>query len=96
MSEIDRLLARYKEQIMIPWATIRSATERTIFVIYDRNKERQLRYRCGSFEDATVDANKKWLLLDVTDSFTNWFASHDCRDVYFQHPKDLPGATEGI
>jgi len=95
MSEIDRLLARYKEQIIVPWATIRSATERTIFVIYDRNKERQLRYRCGSFEDATLEADKKWILLDVTDSFTRWFAAHDCRDEYFQHPDDLPGAMEG-
>lgn len=95
MSEIDRLLARYKEQIVVPWATIRSATERTIFVIYDRNKERQLRYRLGSFEDATLEADKKWLLLDVTNSFTKWFSAHDCRDEYFQHPEDLPGAAEG-
>lgn len=95
MSEIDRLLARYKEQIMIPWATIRSSTERTVFVIYDRNKERQLRYRCGSFEDVTLEAGKKWLLLDVTDSFTKWFSQHDYRDEYFQYPGDLPGFKEG-
>ncbi len=95
MSEIDRLLARYKEQILISWATIRSSAERTIFVIYDRNKERQVRYRCGSFEDATLEAGKKWLLLDVTNSFTDWFAAHDYRDEYFQYPNDLPGASEG-
>ena len=95
MSELDRLLVRYKEQIAIPWGTIRSSTERTIFVIYDRNKERQLRYRCGSFEDVTREADKKWLLLDVTDSFTSWFAVHDYRDEYFKHPGDLPGYLEG-
>ena len=95
MSEIDRLLARYREQITIPWGTIKSSTERTIFVIYDRNKERQLRYRVGQFEDATLDAKKKWLLLDVTDSFTNWFSSHDCRDEYFEYPDDLPGFKQG-
>lgn len=97
MSEIDRLLARYKEQIAIPWGTIKSSTERTIFIIYDRNNERQLRYRvaAGAFEDATVDTTKKWLLLDVTDSFTNWFSHHDYRDEYFEFPEDLPGFKEG-
>lgn len=95
MSEIDRLLARYKEQIGIPWGTIKSSTERTIFVIYDRNKERQLRYRFNSFEDATLEAKKKWLPLDVTDSFTEWFANHDYRDEYFEYPSDLPGFKEG-
>ena len=95
MSEIDRLIARYKEQISIPWVTIKSSAEKTIFVIYDRNKERQLRYRIGSFEDATLDTKKKWLLLDVTDSFTNWFSSHDYRDDYFEFPGDLPGYKKG-
>jgi hypothetical protein len=95
MSEIDRLLARYKEQITIPWGTIKSSTERTIFVIYDRNRERQLRYRFESFQDATVDAKKKWIPLDVTDSFSNWFAAHDYRDEYFQYPEDLPGFKDG-
>lgn len=95
MSEIDRLLARYKEQITIPWGTIKSSTERTIFVIYDRNKERQLRYRFDSFQDATVDAKKKWLPFDVTNSFTDWFAAHDSRDEYFEFPSDLPGFKDG-
>jgi hypothetical protein len=95
MSEIDRLLSRYADQIAIPWHTVRSDAERTLFVIYDRSKERQLRYRIKEFEDATQAAGKKWLELDVTDSFPKWFAAHDSRDEYFKYPEDLPGFQEG-
>jgi len=95
MSEIDRLLARYAEHIAIPWHTARSDVERTLFVIYDRSKERQLRFRVGEFQARTEAAGKKWLLLDVTDAFPGWFASHDYRDEYFRHPEDLPGYAEG-
>lgn len=95
MSEIDRLIDRYSHQVAIPWHTVRSDAERTLFVIYDRAKERQLRHRIGEFQVATETAGKHWVLLDVTASFAKWFAGHDCRDDYFEHPEDLPGFTEG-
>lgn len=95
MSEIDRLVARYGEHIAIPWNTARSDAERTLFVIYGRAQERQLRYRVDDFRAKTEEAGKKWLLLDVTDAFATWFAGHDYRDEYFAHPEDLPGYSEG-
>jgi hypothetical protein len=95
MSEIDRLLARYAEHIAIPWSTARSDIERTLFVIYDRSKERQLRFRVGEFQARTEAAGKQWLLVDVTDAFANWFAAHDYRDEYFKYPEDQPGYKEG-
>ena len=95
MSEIDRLVSRYSEAIAIPWHTVRSDAERTLFVIYDRNKERQLRYQLKRFETETVNAGKKWLELDVTNSFAEWFSKHDNRDEYFEYPEDLPGYGTG-
>lgn len=95
MSEIERLVQRYAEAISIPWHTVRSDAERTLFVIYERTKERQLRYQLTQFETATLNAGKSWLPLDVTDSFADWFDKHDLRDEYFEHPQDLPGYKTG-
>jgi len=95
MSEIDRLLSRYQEQISIPWNAIRSDAERTLFVIYGRTKERQLRYRFDEFRQATEAIGKRWKVLDLTDAFPKWFAAHEYRDEYFEHPDDVLGYNEG-
>ncbi len=95
MSELDRLVARYADQVAIPWSTARSDAERTLFVVYDRAKERQLRPKLLAFQMATEAAGKKWLLLDVTEEFPRWFAAHPYRDEYFEYPEDQPGAAEG-
>ena len=95
MSEIDRLLARYADAIGIPWATARSDTERTLFVIYDRSKERQLRFHFDDFQIRTVQAGTNWLALDVTDAFPTWFSASLYRDEYFEFPEDQPGYTDG-
>jgi hypothetical protein len=96
MSEIDRLLERYREQISIPWSTIRSDAERTLFVVYDRTKERPLRARINEFREKTEDAGKLWKAFDVTDEFPKWFAGHPNRDDYFEHPEDMAGYRQGI
>lgn len=96
MSEIDRLIARYRDQISIPWSSIRSDAERTLFVVYDRTKERQLRARFGEFRLATEEAGKLWKELDVTDAFPTWFATHPNRDDYFEYPEDMPGYSQGV
>lgn len=95
MSELDRLIARYRDQISIPWSTIRSDSERTLFVIYERTKERQLRARFGEFRLATEEAGKRWKEFDVTDAFPKWFAEHPNRNDYFECPDDLPGYRQG-
>jgi hypothetical protein len=96
MSEIDRLLERYQEQISIPWSTIRSDAERTLFVVYDRSKERQLRARVSEFREKTEDAGRLWTAFDVTDEFPQWFAAHPNRDDYFACPQDMPGYRQGV
>jgi hypothetical protein len=96
MSEIDRLLERYRDQISIPWSTIRSDAERTLFVVYDRTKERQIRARINEFREKTEDAGKKWKAFDVTDEFPMWFAQHPNRDDYFEYPEDMPGYRQGV
>jgi hypothetical protein len=95
MSEFDRLVSRYGEQIAIPWSTVRSDAERTLFIIYDRAKERQLRPKLLAFQVATEIAGKKWLLFDLTDAFPRWYAAHPYRDEYFAYPQDQPGVAEG-
>ena len=95
MSEVDRLLKRYADAISIPWSTAKSDVERTLFVIYDRAKERQLRFHIDDFRSQTERAGKKWLQLDVTDSLPQWFSTHPYRDEYFLYPGDQPGYAEG-
>ncbi len=95
MSELDRLATRYSHHISVPWGSAKSDAERTIFVIYDRSKERLLRYRIQEYQLATEAAGKSWIQLDVTNEFSDWFSQHPYREEYFQYPSDLPGYEQG-
>jgi hypothetical protein len=86
MSGIEALIGSYESQVKLPWVTHLPHPQRIWFAIYDKREERRLRPRLGEFEAATRSAGHKWRLVDLTDSFAEWMASHEYREEYFEQP----------
>jgi hypothetical protein len=91
---ISGLLNNYTSHISLPWSTMVSSEERSIFVIYKPEDELKLRERIGAFELATTISGHPWLLLDITDSFPTWLAEQDYAEAYFEDPEYLLGNYE--
>lgn len=89
MAYIDDLSKRYRRYIAHPWKANLAGAERTVFVVYDKTKERQLRARMGLFELATKECGHGWALCDITRSFGQWIASLEYRESYYESPEDL-------
>jgi hypothetical protein len=88
-SRIARLAQNYERHASIPWSRTLAGVQRVWFAVYDKNDERRLRARLGEFEIATGRAGHRWSLLDVTDSFPAWLASHEYRESNFENPAAL-------
>jgi hypothetical protein len=86
---ITSLLKNYTSHISLPWSTMVSSEERSIFTIYKPEDELKLRARVSEFEHATTAAGHPWLLLDITDSFAIWLAEQKYAEAYFEDPKYL-------
>lgn len=94
-SRVARLAEEYREHLSVPWQSGLAAIQRVIFAVYDKSDELRLRAQVAEFELATQQAGKKWLLLDLTDSFPKWIASLEYRDAYFETPDNLAGYQSG-
>lgn len=95
MSRLERLIQGYTDHITTPWPVGISGIERVIFVVYPPADELKLRTYIDEFELRTREAGHGWRLLDLTDAFPQWMASHPYRDKYFRRPRLLAGYTEG-
>lgn len=95
MSKVDKLLQAYARHISVPWQSDLAAVQRVIFAVYDKADELRVRAQVGDFQNATLEAGKRWLLLDVTDAFPRWMNSLEFREEYFQSPEDLVGYPAG-
>lgn len=91
---ISSLLKNYTSHISLPWSTMISSEERSIFTIYKPEDELKLRARVSEFEHATTTAGHPWLLLDITDSFATWLAEQKYAEAYFEDPKYLAAKYE--
>ncbi len=89
MSEIEGLLKEYDRFVRLPWDRTLAGPQKVWFAIYDPAQERRLRPRIAEFEVATKNAGHSWTLIDLTDSFARWMASHEYRDAYFEQPDDM-------
>ena len=89
MSEIESLLKAYERYVRSPWPRDLAGPQRVWFAVYDPAQERRLRPRIKAFEAATREAGHGWIMLDLTDAFAEWMASHDYRDAYFETPEDM-------
>lgn len=94
-SKVARLLSAYRQHLAVPWQPGLAAIQRVIFAVYDKADELRLRANVEEFSLATQQANKQWLLIDVTNAFPEWMAAQEYRDAYFECPEDLAGYQAG-
>tara|TARA_B110000503_G_scaffold80299_1_gene123093 strand:- start:575 stop:1123 length:549 start_codon:yes stop_codon:yes gene_type:complete len=88
-SRIARLIESYQRHIALPWQIGLAGVQKVIFVVYDKTDELRMRYQVGEFENATLSAGHKWVLVDITDDFPQWMAGQEYREGFFEHPEDL-------
>lgn len=55
--------------------------------VYDPAEERRLRLHLPEFETVSKGAGYGWGLIDISDEFERWMASHEYRDAYFVQPE---------
>ena len=80
-SRVDALADAYTRHVGLPWDRGLAPPQRVWFAVYPKDEERRLRYKVEAFQLATTDpkgAGKKWVLVDLTDSFARWL--DDCDD----------------
>lgn len=96
MGRIDDLVSKYERHIAIPWQRNLSGDQKTIFVVYPKTDERQLRTRIEAFEIATKRAGHSWDMVDLTPSFAEWMAVQDYKEEYFEDPDALEMSLEQV
>jgi Domain of unknown function (DUF1788) len=92
MSRIDTLRRNYQRICGLPWDRNVAGPQRVWVAVYDKEDERKLRLRIGSFEEATLATSHRWHRCDLTDAFADWlhqpkYASF--AESYFQSPELL-------
>ncbi len=96
MTRIDLLKKNYQRVCNLPWDRNVAGAQRVWQAIYDKEDERKLRHRLGSFEEATHQSDRKWLAVDLTDAFANWLCGPDNASFvegYFESPESLDNAV---
>lgn len=88
-SRIARLVQSYQSFIELPWETGLAGVQKVIFAVYDKTEELRVRAQIEEFEIATKAARHQWSLIDITDEFPRWMATHDYCEAYFESPDDL-------
>lgn len=95
MGKIEDLAAEFERHICIPWQRTVAGAQRVVMVVYDKELERTLRARIAEFQQRTEASGHTWLEYDFTRTFSDWMASQDYRDAYFEEPEDLEPKIEG-
>lgn len=95
MSRITPLVNAYRDHLAVPWQVGLAAIQRVIFAVYDKTDELRLRAHVGEFEQATQQAGRRWLPIDLADAFPEWMAAQEYREAYFACPEDLEGYGAG-
>lgn len=94
-SKVTKLVSAYRQHLTVPWQAGLAAIQRVIFAVYDKADELRFRANLEEFALVTQQADKQWLLLDVTHAFPEWMAAQEYRDAYFESPEDLAGYQTG-
>jgi hypothetical protein len=95
VSRVEKLVNAFRQHLTVPWQAGLAPIQRVIFAVYDKTDELRLRANIGEFEQATQQAHRNWLLIDVTNAFPEWMAANEYRDAYFECPEDLNGYSVG-
>lgn len=94
MSKVRDLAAAYKRHVSAPWPRTLAGAQRVMMIVYPKDRERVLRASIGEFEQATLGAGHRWLLVDCTGWFAEWMAGHEYREPYFEEPELLDGVLD--
>lgn len=86
-SRVDALADAYARHVGLPWERGLAPPQRVWFAVYPKEEERRLRYKIEAFQIATAEAGKRWVLVDLTDSFSRWLDVEKYREQYFNNPK---------
>ncbi len=89
MNQISKLAANYQRHVSVPWQRTMAGAQRVMVVVYAKERERALRYRIGEFEEATRNAGHDWILADATTWFSEWMATDEYREAFFEDPELL-------
>ena len=89
MSQVDGLIASYREFVCLPWPPRVAPPQRVWMAVYSPEHERRVRLNLTAFESATLRAGHAWATIDITTSFERWMASHEYAATYFEEPELL-------
>lgn len=87
MNYVDRLLEAYRQQLRQSTRANASGGERTWFLVIDPDKLRSVLARQQEFQLETVTAQRKWEIVDLTQTFGEWMHTHRYKDRYFKRPQ---------
>ena len=94
-SRVQKLASAYRAHLTVPWQSGLAAIQRVVFAVYDKADELRLRANVEEFALATQQADKQWLLIDLTNAFPEWMMAQKYRHAYFESPEDLAGYPTG-
>lgn len=95
MGKIEDLADRFDAYLAIPASSVGLSAERVLMVVYDKLDERNMIERIGEFETRTQARGRSWRQVDCTKIFSQWMASLDYRESYFDEPEHLDAKLEG-
>ena len=81
------LIANYERFVQLPWPSNLAPAQRVWMAVYTPEEERRLRLHLPEFATASKKAGYEWELIDISEEFECWMASHEYRDAYFANPK---------
>jgi hypothetical protein len=94
MSVINRLLSNYARQARLPWSVTIAGKQRIWFAVYPPAEERRVRAHLPQFEVATLNANHKWSIVDLTRVLPEWLSGHEYREGIFAEPEYFSANSE--
>ncbi len=95
MGKIEDLATNFERHLSMPWQRSVTGAQRVMLLIYEKELERTLRARLGEFEIKTRNAGHEWVQHDCTTAFSQWLASDEYNEAYFETPEDLAMKIEG-
>jgi len=87
LSRVDDLIANYQRFVQLPWPSNLAPAQRVWMAVYTPEEERRLRLHIPEFATASNKAGYEWDVIDISEEFESWMASHEYRDAYFANPK---------
>ncbi len=96
MSRVDDLISNYQRFVKLPWSTNLAPAQRVWMAVYAPDDERRLRLHLPEFGNASKGAGYEWAVIDITNAFEEWMASHEYRDAYFANPKLIQPQLAGF